>query len=572
MFANIISKIKSVAKPWVVAHPLSSLSGFLWILVFLLYLPAAKAGFVADFSGWLDQVRNHSFLEHINRTNYHGRSLYQFTQLATWVFYQVFGTNEWLWHLLFISIHVFNCILLFIFCNRLMIGYGVAKSKEVAFLGVTLFSISPYLSETLIWEPSYHFLQGLCFVLLVLNWSVRFIETGRKKYLAYAAFSYFLSTFSLEIFYITPWLLLLLGLLYNPNKLSNKLLIRQAFVSLFLPFLVLFLTHLVIFKLVYGGWVAHIASEVVASSPFNSLGKPAKYLFHLLFFGRFLPDSARHTIYSFLDSGKGLWLFYTLLVVALCYLIVRLKKLGGSGKFVLLITLYMLVALALLVPLWFGDSFYVSFDRYLYFTGAFFYLLLALALFNIRYKYLKQGILFVFVLASLRFTILVSRYWGKSARVIKGMMDTTPYAEKRTLLLLNLPEVMDGVPMIGAETESEYKLLYNLLHPSNQINAPVYDVVAYNMIAPTDGAHVRVINDNTIQVTLNQWGEWWWFAQRGAMNYENDAYKVNILEYGNTGAAYSIELKKPASDFILLFQTGCMLKTVDMTNKASDQY
>ena len=62
----------------------------LWALMFILYFPAAKAGFVTDFTGWLNQVKNHGFWEYINRSNFKATSLYQVTQFNTYIFYKLF--------------------------------------------------------------------------------------------------------------------------------------------------------------------------------------------------------------------------------------------------------------------------------------------------------------------------------------------------------------------------------------------------------------------------------------------------------------------------------------------------
>jgi hypothetical protein len=100
--------------------PVALLFCTVWLFLFCLYYPAANAGFVTDFTGWLDQVRNHRFREYINRTNFQAKSLYQVTQLATYIFYKLFGTNAWLWHILFLTMHATNIVLAFTFCRRLL--------------------------------------------------------------------------------------------------------------------------------------------------------------------------------------------------------------------------------------------------------------------------------------------------------------------------------------------------------------------------------------------------------------------------------------------------------------------
>ena len=272
-----------------------------WCLLFVLYYPAAKAGFVTDFTGWLDQVKNHGFWEYVNRTNFHARSLYQFTQLVTYFFYKLFGINAWLWHLLFITLHSINACLVFIFCSCLLDDTDVANGKMIALFGVLLFCVSPYLSEVIVWEPSFHFLQGLLLIMLILLFVQRFVHTGAQKYAWMAGVIYFLSTFSLEVFYVTPWLILTLGIFYRYTPSFDKKMFSRVVKFFFIPMLSLFALRFAAFHIFYGSWVSRIGTETVTLINFQSFGKPAKYLFHLLFIGRFFPNDIRQQVYSFCD-------------------------------------------------------------------------------------------------------------------------------------------------------------------------------------------------------------------------------------------------------------------------------
>ncbi len=72
-----------------------------------------------------------------------------------------------------------------------------------------------------------------------------------------------------------------------------------------------------------------------------------------------------------------------------------------------------------------------------------------------------------------------------------------------------------------------------------------------------------------IHVTLNQWSTWWWYAGHGAKNYETAEYKVNMIDPGHW---YELTLKKPASQYLLLYEIGDQWKVVDMNKRNEDQY
>ena len=340
----------------------------------------------------------------------------------------------------------------------------------------------------------------------------------------------------------------------------------------FLPMAGLFLVHLCIFRALYGGWVAHIGTGTITGLKFTAFGKPLKYLFHLVFLGRFMSHETRDHVYDLCSSMPAIACYLSLTFALLVYWLVRLRSISPAVRFAGLLFGWMTLCLGMLIPLWFQELQLVQYDRYLYFSGAFFYLLLTFVLSNIKKWHLGSLVFLVFALVNFRFTIQVNRYWGKSARVINRLFHTLPAAQGKTLLLLDLPQNLQGVAMIGAEKNSEFKLLHDLIVPDSTLKETVFDCLAYNMNTPDDGVHVRVLDDSTVLVTLNQWGSWWWFATMGAVNYSNEVYGIELKEGGATGGSYVLHLKQPSSNCMLLFSTGGRWKTVDMGNKAWDQY
>ena len=76
----------------------------LWLILFLLYLPAIKAGWVSDAFEFLAGIKKATFFSFLN-VKYSRGNLYQFPQSITWLFYSVFKDRSLPWLLLFISIH-----------------------------------------------------------------------------------------------------------------------------------------------------------------------------------------------------------------------------------------------------------------------------------------------------------------------------------------------------------------------------------------------------------------------------------------------------------------------------------
>lgn len=538
-----------------------------WLLLFILYLPTAKAGFVADFTGWLIQLKQLSFVQYLNRATSQISSLYQFTQFATYVFYKLFGLNPWLWFLLHITLQAANGLLLYIICRNIFKDAVVDNGGIIALGAVLLLTICPHLSETIVWKSSYHYLQGFLFILLIMYWVQRFQHQQKKKYIFLAAVIFFLSTYSLEIFYLTPWFTLSLAIYYRAALKYDKTIFRKTVLYFVLPQLILFVLHLFVFHAVFGTWVPHIAATMGKDASFY-LSKPLKYIFHILFIGRFFSNNLRMAIYGFTESPAGMLIFYAAFVLVCIIIISRLGKMSAKGKIAVLFFSWVLIAMSILIPLGFPPLLLVYGDRYTYLLAAFTYLLLALLLSYIAVKYLAIAIWTIYAIINICFTIRINIYWKQSAYVLRRLMHTFPTdTGNRIVVLLDVPDNMNGIPMIHTSPDGEFKILYNLMMPQ-PIGGKVYDGLAFNMITKDDGAHVQVLNDSTAHIILNQWGTWWWNRTIGATDYENEDYRVKVTDPGHM---YEIILKKPTDDYLLLYQIGGIWKKVDWSKRNIDQ-
>jgi hypothetical protein len=481
------------------------------------------------------------------------------------VLYKLLGTSQWLWHLVFVTLHALNGYLLLLFFSQLMNHAGIKNSNTIAAAGALLFCVSPYFSEVIVWEPSFHFLQGLLLIMLILLCVQQFIMTGKRKPAIAGLLLYFLSLFSLEIFYITPWLVVTLCFFYGSFGNKN---VKPAVLWSFIPMVAMVAVRFLTYRVLYGDWVSRIGSGTINMVSPESFGKPIKYLFHLLFLGRFMEPATRQDIYAYCDNMAVIALFYGICGLLFLGTVLSIKKMSGKAKTTALLFVWMMMALLLLTPLWFQPDMLVWFDRYTYFAGAFFYMLVGVSVSFITVNYVSAGLVALFALVNVRFTIKASRLWGKSGRIVSSLVHNIPDDRNKTMILLNLPQCMQGVPMIGAEKNSEFKLMHDLLVPEKTLTNTVYDAIAYNMLTPDDGAHVNVINDSMIKVTLNQWGTWWWMETKGGYSYWTSDYKLDLKDPGHW---YILTLRKPADQFMLLFNVGDQWKTVDMSKIEVDQ-
>ena len=539
-----------------------------WLLTFALYLPDLKAGWVLDAAGWLYHVRRETFSDYINNTYSEIHSLYQFTEIITYVFYKLWGANVYVWSLLFITLHAVNCLLLFIVCGNIFSDSGIRKGKMIALFGILLFIICPHTSEVVIWKASYHYLQGFLLLLSILYCVQKYQYNQEQKYAWIAVLLFSVSVFSMEVFYVTPLFVLTLTMYYRYALGYGKAAIKKTITAIFIPQVIIFGGYLLLFYHTYHAFTPHV-NNFFTQTLTDYLSKPPKYLFHLLILGRFFPFAAKVKLYAFCDSIGFLTVFYGIVAIVFAYLLVRFKKAGVIQKALLLLLSWIAFTLAILMPLAFPDAaLLVFFDRYTYFSSVFVYMALVLLGSYIPNRYLAYSLLIAYGFINLFFTLKLNMYWKHSAYINNRLLHDLPTPGNKTVILLNLPECMNGVPMLDAQDNDNYKRLRGIFVDTSIPNK-IYDAAAYNMVTPKDGAHATVINDSTVNVTLNQWGNWWWYNGHGALNYETPDYKINFVDGGHW---YELILKHPASGYMLLYQTGDQWKIVDMSKVKQDQY
>ena len=316
----------------------------------------------------------------------------------------------------------------------------------------------------------------------------------------------------------------------------------------------------------YHEGVAHITANSILFNT-GTFSKGLKYVFHILFLGRYFSEGIRAKVYRFSESVGGLALFYGLFLIVVVYMAARYRKMGNGGKAVVLLFAWAVLSIGLVMPLWLPENRLVIYDRYLYLPCAVVYIFLALLLSNSLRKNALIVVMALYGLLNLRFTHKVNAYWQQSARIVNNLVYNFPNDPAKKVLLLNLPECLDGVQMIGSRTEGEFAMMYDAIMP-HKLKNTVYDVEAYYMQSPADGAHVTVINDSTCRITLNQWGTWWLFYGFGATSYENADFKVDMKDPGHL---YDLVLKNPPGQYLLLYETGGQWKRVDWSIKNTDQ-
>ncbi len=538
----------------------------LWLITTGLYITAARAGWVIDAVGFLYNLRNETFLDFINRTHSGDQSFYQVLTLQYYIGYKIWGLNFYMWSLLYITLQAANAWLVFIIGRNLLADSGAGNSLLIPLLGALFFTICPHISEVVICKAYYHYLQCFMFTLLIILWVQKYQRDQDRKYVIRTLAVFFISMFTLEIFYIIPFFILSIALYYHFALGYSKDVFRKTIRGFVLPLLALmvlyFIAVLAIFKSL------HVHKIGVVEGPADYLSKIPKYIFHIVFLGRFIDAADKNNVYEVLGGPVFLSVFYTIIAFLFVFFTIRIRKLSGNGKSALLLSYWVAMTLAFVVPLSFPDrALLIFYDRYTYFSLAFVFMLVSMLVFRLKNKYVSYALLAIYAFLNVYFTLMVNKYWQQSDTINTKLLSTLPDVGNKAILLLNVPENMNGAPMIGAQRESEYKMMQEVYLGSTPKNT-ICDVASYNISSDTDGVYTLVVNDSVVDVAFSQWGNWWWYEGHGARSYETDLYKVRMV---NPNRWYELTLKKPASDVALLYNVGDKWKVVDMAKRNEKQ-
>src|SRR5262249_37469979 len=144
----------------------------------------------------------------------------------------------------------------------------------------------------------------------------------------------------------------------------------------------------------------------------------------------------------------------------------RIRKMSTTGKIAAMLTTWILLCLIIIAPLNFPVSGFVTFDRYLYFVLPFIFSPILLLLSKISRVFIAPVII-LYLTVSIFCLIKMNNYWYHSAKIVSNLIKKFPAAnDNRTILLLDVPENLNGVVMIGSkpmayyDPHSAFKMMY----------------------------------------------------------------------------------------------------------------
>jgi hypothetical protein len=540
----------------------------LWMSSFVICLPAYKAGFNADFEGLLDYFTKYDFIDFVNSKDFNVKSLYQATHFQLYFLIKYFGHQPIPWFLLLTLLHTTNGYLAYQLFKKVMQDFNVKLADQIAFWGSLLFILNPNITEITIWKASYHYLVGVIFQFIILIQLKKLLLHKKASSLVIIYTIYFISTYTLEIFYLTPWYVLIFIIGYYWKGFLDKQQFKKSILFVFIPLMLMFFAHLLVFKYATGSWIAHYGT--VGEFRFISkeiLPKFLEYTSTLLLLTPHVPYNISSSIFDFANTPIVYYASYCVVIILSLTLILRFRRLTPNGQiFTLLFGMFMF-GIAINSSIYFDNVFQMYNSRRCYFIGPFFYYMLVLMLFSLISNIKFRNVILI-VLAALYSLLSIKKswHWRKAAKIQYAMLNKYRWKNEDTVIILNMPTYYQDVRVLHTSNEVLWNESLKVLG-CDTVTGKVYTAAAYNMINAWDGAHVVMQDSMTMKVTLNQWGSWWMYNYLGATNYENELFRCEF----NNSRDYLIYFKKSPNNFTVIFQQGDEWRVVDTKKGVNEE-
>lgn len=515
----------------------------------IVYFICRYAGFVTDFIGFEQGYDKCGYFHIYDCANL--KNFRYLQHIFSWVLYKSVGSDTIYWYILYIVAHGAAATSVYLFLRKLCTPY-LSFAKWFAFLSALLFLVSPYQSEVVVWKVCIQYCTVVITVFLGMYLMLRDCTDQKKYYPALVMFLFLFGLFSLEQTVILPFALLLIFLFLNIGG-EAKHFRKRFFITYFLPQFISILGFFSLSKIFYGKWVMHYGSgSFVHLFSFDTIGKVYTYFFKTIFLIRDWPHEWKMKFVSIMDNP---WVNLPLSVILLFVLIYLGYEYTRGDKMKGLLALFILLYGLSLIPvvqLYMTMLLHMEGDRLGYVSSAFIMAILVLLLYELR-SILRNVFLLLFFTINIYYSLLYAQMWEESRHVMWNYLDSFNYNGTQKVFVLGIPDNYKGFlefRRYGDESGLEEALQYR---KKDIYQGKIIEVVQFNQMTMNDGMKVTALNDSTLHVEFNQYGNWFWREGIGASDHETPNFKFHLLDWGYEVTLRNFDRKR---DIVLYPQNG----------------
>lgn len=434
---------------------------YLWLFFLLITLLAfgkiLNNFFASDDFHWLVIARDTAWHWQIFASNYEGTHLggsYNPLLVVIFkIFYKLFNTNYFAYHLLSIALHSFNAWLVYVLVKKIFNVLKIASSKWAIVAGL-LFLLYPVQVETIAWVAAWPHLWATLFYLLSLIYYFNFRQQNQKSKLVYSLIFFGLALLIKEIAISLPLVIALWEIYFVSAKKESRKSLYYLPIYFVILILFLYLRYLST-GLVFG----YYASSGLSFSLVALAGNLLPFLGDFVSFG-FLRNILYRGVYKYTD----LVAIVLMSSLALYFFILLVKK--NYKQFVAIACLLIILAPMLTVGMhrtsWAGE-------RYLYLASVFFiiWLLLFLQNFNWSFKIAKY-IMVVFIIFSISLIGYKLSIWNWASDLSRQIVNS--YGElsldkDQALITVALPDNLEGAEVFRNNLGQALEIYYPNNYP-----------------------------------------------------------------------------------------------------------
>lgn len=540
-------------------------------LTHLFYWRTAHAGFVTDFTGLLVRLDGASFSGFWRCFGF--PALHQVTNFFLFFFVKWFGAGGIGWYFVHSSLHVANATLDFVLAKKIFGKMGHAQPFGPALAASLLFLLSPYQAEVVVWRVCFNFLLCTLLMLASLLFLMKFLEGEKRRDLVLSHGLFMVALFTFELALALPLLALAIYFLSLPkatsasridsknnaafafgNGKSDKQPTGKIWQKIILPYSLLILAYFLLNKISFGGWAGHYGEAVHLNFDLRNIAANClKYFSKYLLWWREWPHGSKEWLVLFLEKPVVAWSGLAVGVL-LVYWLVKTSVRFKTSPTLTCISFSWLLFFLTLAPV---ANLYVAYilhgenDRYGYLASLFFFMGLV-AVLDFFPRWLRNGLVGVWLLASAFFLQKMTGYWQESARLTSSLLNDFRWQDASEVYVLASPENYQGIPMFKDFSRENLAIKHALHYLADKpTQANFYQVAQFNLTSPTDG--FTASRDSTagiFHLEFNQWGNWWWRYGMGLGDYQTEQYR-----FRTDGNGCRVEMKlwppKPETVFIV---------------------